>query len=254
MKIEIYTCLAPTSVPFAENLKRNLEQLKSGRHTLLYRTIGNDKFGPLRVEGWDHKENVNVDLPPSASHATALNQIVNHIEDDTTYVVVADCDIMILQRDWDERLIGCLLKNNVDCVGTPKFCGVLSVYFTLYKAEVFKAIRPNFMPGNETTISVPWYTLTDPREAACYGMVVGDKLVQDTGWRVPRQLVEAGCTYKLLEYYQNHQATDNLVFNYLLNKKLFVTHFSGSHKRPFEGAVCRRWVEGANTYNQKAAE
>lgn len=248
MNIDVFTCLAPTSVPFAENLKANLEELKSDTNAIRYHTLGNDKFGELRVPGWVHEGNVNVDLPPSASHASALNQIVNHIPQDSDYVVIADCDVMILQKDWDTQMIEVIEKNEVGCLGTPKFCGVLSVYFTMYKADVFRKIQPNFMPGNETTISVPWYTLTDETEAMYYGMKVGDKLVQDTGWRVPAQLFKAGIPYIMFKYCQLNGNPLNLIFNYKFKNGLFITHFSGSHKHEFSSPECQQWVEGAKRY------
>ncbi|MDD3962365.1 MAG: hypothetical protein PHT77_10960 [Bacteroidales bacterium] len=242
MNIDIFTCLTFNSGPYATHLKDNLESLKSNKNTIRYWSIGNEVLNSLPADGWVHLGNVRHQAPPSASHAAALNDIINHIPEDSDFVVIADCDIAILQKDWDELMIR--FFRDVDIISTPKFCHVFSVYFTWFTAKSFRTIRPDFMPGNKTTVSVAWTTVKTKEESVIYQLPVGARIVQDTGWNVPRQIYKHGLKYKLLPYYQDNNNMYHLIFNYLLNDKLFVTHFSGSHKRGFDSPACIAWRNG----------
>ena len=247
--IDVYTCLAANSEMYALHLHYNLELLKSNENYIRYWTIGNDRFNSKPIHGWTHLGNVSTKLPPSSSHASALNDIINHVPDDSDCIIVVDCDVAVLQVNWDNTIIEQM--EEFDCVGTPKFCDVLSVYFTCFKTKVFRDIKPDFRPGNITTWSVPWHTITDPVEADYYMMEVGDRIVQDTGWRVSRQLREKGYTYKKIEYIQDDTNALGLLFKYYLDGELFVSHMSGSWKTDYGEQRCALWRVGVRSYTKK---
>jgi len=247
--VDIYTCLAANSKPYATHLYYILELLKSGENHIRYWTIGNDKFKSTPINNWTHLGNVNTDLPPSASHASALNSIIDNIPGNSDFIIVADCDVAVLQKNWDNTMIAQMDK--FDCVGTPKFCHVLSVYFTMFKTAVFRDIVPNFMPGNINTRSVPWHTIEDQIEADYYMMEVGDRIVQDTGWRIPRQLREKGYNYKMIEYVQDDTNALGLLFTYYLDGVIFVSHMSGSYKTDHGDMRCALWRQGVKSFVKK---
>lgn len=217
MNIDIYTALAQNSKNYAQYLQKNMIERSSHKHNLRFYTLGTINFKTEPIPGWEHLGNYRVPkyYRPSASHATILNKIIDHIPEDSHYIIIVDCDIAIIQKNWDLNMIAYLTKFN--CVDTPKFSGTFGVFFCMFKTELYKRLKPDFMPGTRengylTTLST-----------------------NDTGYLVGKKL--RGIKY--LTYQQIDDAVLN--YNYLYNNKLFITHMSGSRKFDYHGDRATMW-------------
>lgn len=252
--IDIFTALATTSPAYADYLAENLIGLSSGKNLIRFWSICNQKFD-YPVPPTVYWENMGfVDTPEgitnSHTHALSLNCIANFIPADSDVVIVVDCDVAVLQHNWDELIVNEL--QNTHCIGTPKHKGTLSVYFTAFRSEVYRKIHPNFLPGDNKEIAAKWHTISNDKESQYLGIKKGEKIVLDTGWRVAKQLAKKGYTFKLFEYVYSDKGVPKYLYKHKGNP--FVTHFGGSHKKAFSSDLCKQWkgyVEGVIKKNKK---
>lgn len=231
MKIQIFTCLTHNSTEFANFLKKNLEETSSKKNQITFFAIVDQNFVSKNSE-WQIIDRVETphglfDGYGAKNHSIMLNKIINHIKDETDIVIICDCDVAVLQKNWDAVITS--FHEKYDALITPKFSGKSSVYFTSFKKDVYLKIKPDFTPGvEENNFKVK-------------------TIFEDTGYKVQEQLKD----YKFIFYdlvgfnktdpskYKSHK---DFHYLYKLNGKNFLTHFGGSHKKDFKSVGVENWV------------
>jgi hypothetical protein len=232
MNIDIYTSLALNSSPYAERLRKNLEQLKSGKHKIRYWAMTAQLVSEQRdaPRGWariiidtEKIEPTGV-LKPSVNHAKLLNQIINHIPEDSNIVIIADCDMFVFPYGWGDFLARKLfdtILTPLDCIGTEKHDGSLRMFFTAFVTFKYRLLDPDFMPGIDEKYESVWTTNNR-----------GNKVVADTGWRLEDQVRECGLKYDKFKLIGDQ---------YLYKGHLFCAHLGGSHKKDFKSKEVKHW-------------
>lgn len=237
--IDIFTTLAPNSAPYAEALCKNLNSLKSGKHTLRFwaliakRDIDNCGL----PKGWsiisintDKVQPIGVSKP-SVNHAKLLNQIEHHIPGDSDVTIITDCDMFVFPHNWDEFIVKRLyfpVGKPLDCIGTEKHDGSLRMFFIAFPTFVYLALQPDFMPGDGDYVS-----------KLIYDKVLDKNVVGDTGWQLGQLLVGNEKDFLSLPL---------VVDKYYYNGQLFCAHLGGSHKKGFKSKEVKAWYE--NCKNQ----
>lgn len=228
--IQIFTCLTHNSVFYSEFLKKNLTENASNKDNLIFSAIVDDKF--IGETSWDIVEKVKTPHKlfvgyGAKNHSTMLNKIINNIDDKADIIVVCDCDVAVLKKDWDLIIIN--LHKKYDALITPKFSGKSSVYFTSITKNVFKEIIPDFRPGNEKN---------DYKVTTIY---------EDTGYKLEDQLKHKKMFFYDLEgfngkEYKRKENNKNLHYLYKIGNQNFITHFGGSHKKDFDSDDVKIWL------------
>lgn len=235
MKIQIFTCLTHNSINYAEFLKENLINSSSKQNNLIFSAMVDDKFNSEKCS-WDIKEVVKTPYDlfkgyGARNHSVMLNKIINHIDKDTDIIVICDCDVAILKKNWDLTLIN--LHKKYDSLITPKFSGRSSVYFTSFTKKTYMDIVPNYTPGTKES---------DYKVTTIY---------EDTGYQLQDQLVNNKVFFYNLEGFDGKEykiegTNRDLHYLYKIGDVNFITHFGGSHKKDFESKTVKNWIRQIN--------
>lgn len=219
MNIDIFTCLTSNSLSYANFLYENLISTYDKCDNLRFHAISDNTFSE-KSEIWKIEETVKQSyIGASANHASMLNKIINYIPEDSDILIIADCDVAILQKNWN-----IIMKNMLetyDVLITPKFSGASAVFLITFKSKIFKKVNPNFMPG---TIQNDYKVTTS---------------ILDTGHLLDDE-------FKLYEkFYYKYIEDFNEMFKYtyLIDDSPFITHLSGSHKKLYSGAAVQIWIK-----------
>ncbi len=227
MNIDIFTCLTENSLPYANFLYKNLISTYDNSDNLRFHAIADDKF--IKSSKYWKIENIvnNSYTNASANHASMLNIIINYIPDDSDILIITDCDVAILQKNWNTTMKN--LLNTYDVLIAPKFSGASAVFLLTFKTDIYKKVNPNFMPGTKQN----GYKVTTA--------------MLDTGYLLDEEFsLYNKFYYKYVENYQSNESFFS--YGYLLNEKLFLTHLSGSHKKPFQGSLSQNWIKNIKNY------
>lgn len=231
--IDVFTCLTIGSAGYAMHLASNLvltasEPLGMRLHALIDDSLPEECVGTFQG-GWNIEERI---LRPhlfgiglnAANHAAMLMRIIDHIPEDSDVVIIADVDVALLQNDWDIQLMEAL--EEFEAVITPKFSGATGPFFSAFRADTYREVKPDWRPGTDI----------NPK--------VRTKLM-DTGYRVEKSMgTRPFCLY---------QYDDHPDFRYLYSWKgqPMVTHLGASVKKPFFGPEGQRWSECVRTWLTK---
>lgn len=232
--IDIYTCLAGNSAPYADMLRKNMTSLQSGRHTLRFHAMisANDAETVGIPNGWGiipvnlkkcYPKNIST---PAVNHAKLLNSIEHVIPDDSDMVVISDCDMFVYPHGWDEYLYR--ETREVDCIGTTKHDGSLRMFLIAFPTFVYLTLQPDFLPGVDKTYSCPWIVTKHY-----------NRVVADTGWMLEELLLENEKKYQKFAY-----LSDGITgADYIYKNQLFCSHLGGSHKKDFKSDMVQKWYE-----------
>jgi hypothetical protein len=234
--IQIFTCLTHNSGEYANFLKKNLLSSADDKNNLKFSAIADDKFiNNCNVE-WEILEVVKTphnlfEGYGAKNHATMLNKIINHIDNNSQIVIICDCDVAILKKGWDTMIEN--LHKKYDVLITPKFSGRSSVYFTSFTKKSYLKVIPDFTPGTKEN---------DNKVTTVY---------EDTGYKIQDQFKN----HKIMLYnldgfdgesYKRNFENDGLFYLYMLNNQKFITHFGGSHKKNFTSNSTKKWIDNVN--------
>jgi len=232
MNLDIFTCLANNSAPYAQRLYENLTKLSSRKHTLRFwamvahQDIEHIGYPPYwSIINVDTQRLIPRVSKPSVNHAKLLNQIVHHIPEDSHVTIITDCDMFVFPHNWDDFIYR--KTRELDCIGTAKHDGSLRMFFIAFPSFVYQTIEPDFMPGIDKTFDSVWTYTKD-----------GCRVVADTGWKLEDLLIENEKSYEKMELIGN---------KYLYHDQLFCSHLGGSHKKDFKSQEVKRWYAECKT-------
>ena len=242
--IHFFTCLTDNSAKYADNLYDNLQKVTSNKYRKKFTAIY--KHGTINefTKNWENRELYfdYINFSPQSNgfkHSQLLNQIRNIVPSNSDYIVICDCDVMVLMKNWDNIIIKYLEdKPNVVSVSTPKFCGVFSVYFTVFNGWFFRKYKLDFSNGINSFYNAIWHKIDSPQDAICYKKKIGDKIVLDTGNRIAKQITNIGYKYKLTGVINNNE--------FYWGKKYYVSHLGGSWKKSFNADIVQDWIKMCN--------
>lgn len=163
----------------------------------------------------------------SLAHGRALDALMPHVH--TPYTAVFDSDAVVLQRNWDERLLG-FLKGNVKIAGTP-----LGKEWAHQKPSDFPS---QFIVMFETAaflkLNISWQPELDEQGHAKQE----NGLIKDLAWQLKVKYTQAGLGGQIVEarntrFYQQgpFKSLTGVVEYYLPNDpdKIFGSHFGRGH-------------------------
>jgi hypothetical protein len=235
MIIDIFTCLAQNSAPYANKLRENMDALESGNHDLRYHALCSsedfDEIGlpddwaiiPIRTdkimpmsELYAHK--------PSVRHAKLLNSLTHYIESDCEIVLIMDCDMVILLPNWDEYIVSTL--RTTDIVATPKHDGTPRMFMMAMTVETYRKLNVDWMPGVGKYDS-GWIMSAEKR------------MVSDTGWKLYKRIKKLHLSCHLMKLSEDSKGA--IRYLYSDGGKPICAHLGASHKHNFESQEVQRW-------------
>lgn len=202
----VYTFIGHNSAPYAENLQKHCELLKSGNYNIVYkciRTINNPQYPETEriPEGWIHVADVEAHpISNSCSHALGINRAIEDVEDNQNNTIIfCDADICILYKNWDIVVYRELLKK--DLFGWESKYGFPSVFFFGFKKDTLNLVEFDFMPllENSKLERSKKITVRDRQIAKMYNKGLGDRIKCDTGWRIPEHIFKARLDYQCVK-------------------------------------------------------
>jgi len=240
-KIDIFTIIGPNAVEFAEFAADTMIQTSSGHHELRFHCIQhNDHVLPQRH--WVKCGTYESHIDESGNHSRLLNEIINHIPNDSDFIVIVDVDIAVLLKDWDDRFVN--LLNIYDVLGTEsgrhvgsgyhkKFNYFPNCWFFMCPTHIYKHVTPDWssIPGGV-------FKVETELDSIIYGLPINEVYFTDTGWNVPKQFYNKQCfnfyslTYnmdsRLLSDMQKLGYNRDYNQEWLYGNELCVTHYSQS--------------------------
>ena len=227
--IQVFTCLTGNSAPYAENLRENLS---TERRLIKFSAIADHTFQGKTT--WDIKEVVPRIYPNgAANHGQMLNRITKHIDDDAKIIIIADVDIMVICKLWDEYIDYILSKHGA--IISPKFSGASGPFFCVFPSWLYKAVSPDWMPGSKEN---GYLTETDQI---------------DTGWRLEHEFKKYNPLY--LKYADRLRDGSNLNYMYYIEDPIFkhdepfMSHMGGSNKHNFESEKAQNWINAIKNFD-----
>lgn len=250
-----YYCVTKASDLYASRLQKLGNKLASGNNDIVWNAIVNQSnhcpkgFNPIPFKEYgDH---------PSTRHALGLNHIVKVCEGD--YVVIADTDVAILQKNWDQVLIDELAHKDASLIGGTlndnihhRATGHPNVIFTMYKTMALKECNPDFSPVIEDG-----------------AIVIRDGKKLDTAWNVDEHFRNhrSICMDHVLPLSENSQLSfderqKRAWLNYHkadsrprqhmtefhLNGRVFCTHMIGGRSTKIHRSLSGIWYERIENY------
>ena len=193
MIIDIFTSLAANSVPYANLLYHNLRHKASGSNTLRFHAVTTEFHveDEEDMEGWEIVARVYPGKKDRGSrrHSLALNEIINHIPENSDMLIITDCDMVMLAKDWDVQLRESHERREIPFFGTLKHDGSLRMFFlSCYPTDRYISLQPDFRPGTPHDRSSRIFTITTEAERDTWNLKIGKQIVMDTGWTLSEQI------------------------------------------------------------------
>lgn len=207
---------------------------------------------------------------PSMRHALAIREAIQKATGD--YIVIADADIALLYKGWDEIIIKTL--DDYSCFGSASPSNEYgeqdfpNVPFFAFKKELIQKVKLDFTP-----ILDEKYILKSVRHEnkKMMGRGIGELVFFETGCKLPSEFKKAGLKSKCLEavgvnskkIQLNHgnfknriifnmiknrdlRCSHNKLFEYHYDKKIFLTHLGQGMSLISERA--KSWKSGIEKY------
>lgn len=195
----------------------------------------------------------------SYGHGQAINLTLS-LFDTNTINIVCDSDVLIVMPKWDE-FIRHLVKSGVGTFGTPyeniggytsgtgneqTYKGLPNAIFMLF-APTYPWSDLDMLPDKQSKVALT------KDDAEINGLVTGQVLLKDVGWRIPTFLYENSIPYLTLKHIKSSQK-ESIVLNgiecdyheeYHVDSIPFCVHHRGASKHPL-----RRSKMSNNFYDQ----
>ncbi|NIZ00164.1 hypothetical protein [Thalassospira lucentensis] len=189
----------------------------------------------------------NASLGGSNGHAAGLNRIMRTLPNLAGHNIIADSDVAVIQKGWDEIIEEEL--TDVDVIGTPYepiggFSSGTSKIQTYkdFPNPIWLAIKDgcdisgmNWMPLKEKNIAIKSQDDSD-----LYNLPIGYEVVRDVGWRFPQFCKEHNIKAKAFRQIKPSSAEIQVLrtgkdYNeeYQLDGKAFVGHQRGGSRHAF---------------------
>jgi len=200
--IDFITFLTVNSIPFANFLKKTGENTKSNKHNIKWKCVLSKGADTLPI-GF---ECLGKAPSPSASrsfnHGTAINYALPKITSD--YIIIADADLAMLYKNWDEVIIEQLQK--YDCFGSKNVkknregLNFPNVPFFCFRKDVLNKIDLDFTPIlNKEKNCIKIIDITDKDLSIKWGREIGSTVRLDTGCKLPNEFKMLDLKSKCLE-------------------------------------------------------
>jgi hypothetical protein len=261
--IEVSCCVVDGTEKYAEFLMNSCSKLASGEHNIRYRAVlsGNKAVCP---DGFEEVTRIDQVGNASENHALCLEEFCRQI--DAEYHVVADTDVAVTMKDWDNLCIS-KMQGNVAAVGTAfppdirRYQDFPCLFFCMLRSDVLASIDIDWQPQCTEAGTIAKEVLEDKELAK--GLAVPHRSIhkKDTAWKLRYDFARAG--YSGIEFPMKYQ-TDNgallphlnkrgkkfyldpknsrwAMFEFHVDGELFATHLGAGRDRPFGGKVCEMW-------------
>ena len=230
VSIDLFCTIGSGVDEYVSFFKKTCDLLESKKHNINYYCLGMEGcdepppgFKYIRSKRQKHSHD-------SMKHALCVHEAFEKIE--SQYVVFADIDIAILQKNWDDIIIK-ILDSGYACTGFQYrhhfFPGV--IFFACKKSLVDEGLV-DFKPKMDRRNRRIRYKIKDKKEARLFGKRIGATIICDSGWRLPLLINSAGYKSK----------TMNLIYG---NSELSQLPFTSEEEkqRSLEGREYRRGAE-----------
>ena len=265
--IDFFTFVYKDTYKYAEFLRRNCELLKSGENDINYKCVESIRSDKIPY-GFQHVSTTEEYGHNSYNHSIAVNESFNHIK--SKYVIIADCDISILYKNWDEIILD-ELQNNF-CFGfsyhdsLPRYANFPNVFLFCFRSDMLGEMELDFRPEIIEGKDAPKrYSIKDPIEAKFMNRKIGFQIKCDTGWKIPLIVRSHGlggkgmrCVHmnepnRLLPFRNNKQKRFCMLKPTHMSEwhykgKLFGTHKQACRSHSIDSKWGRAWVDRIELY------
>lgn len=256
-EIEIGIACNNNSHPYIRNLINSIEETKSDKYKIKF-ILGLNK--PINVNKIiDEYPNFNFKLVEcytsgigSKDHGKCIDLIFKEMSSE--YGVITDCDVALLEKNWDELLINQLNDKNI-IIGSEyrcdKYLNFPNVIFCLFNIEKMKKINVNFKaPLTHITI--------DESNKNIFGREVGDRIFLDTAGYLPRYVKESGYNGIPLRMVKENEKESVFMIpglrgeEFQLNGVPICTHIGRSSERDFNSnKIISKWLGRISSYRKE---
>lgn len=218
--IDIFIAAGDTAPPYAVLLKKTMSKLASGKNTLSFKCVVNSKKF-TEIDGWKtvciHESNIDPNFKAvwSWRHGDSLNQIYDHIS--SPYVLICDADTVVLQKNWDVKLLS-MLQGVTACAGVTsskrgglqgksskknqRLKDVPCLIFAIFRNKFLTRVRPDLRPALLSNGGIVSKKIKKA-EALLWRIPQKSKLSCDTGWRIVPELKSRGYGLFNIEHEDN---------------------------------------------------
>lgn len=218
--IDIFIAAGDTAPPYAVLLRQTMSKLASRKNTLSFKCVVNSKKF-TEIDGWKtvciHESNIDPNFKAvwSWRHGDSLNQIYDHISG--SYVLICDADTVVLQKDWDVKLLS-MLQGVTACAGVTsskrgglqgksskknqRLKDVPCLIFSIFRSKFLIRVRPDLRPALLSNGGI-LNKKVKKAESLIWKVPQGSKLSCDTGWRIIPELRSRGYRTCNIEHEDN---------------------------------------------------
>lgn len=186
-------------------------------------------------------------LRGSNGHASGLTGFQKTVGQLSGHHIIADVDTVVLQKNWDKKLL--VLFDNFDVVGAP-YEGIGGVTSGSKRLQTYKNLPSAVWVAFREGISlekVSWWPAKEKNilidnsvKQEIYGLPDGYEVVCDVGWKLCEFAYENNLFSKLFDHVKPSSQHVKALFNgsdyneeYQLNGKPFIAHQRGSSQNPY---------------------
>ena len=203
--IDVFISAGDTAPPYAVLLKKPMTDLASGSNELSFKCVINS-YRFTEITGWQtvciHESNIDPTYKAvwSWRHGDSLNQIYDHIS--SPHVIICDADTVVLQKDWDIKLLNMLTGVNA-CAGVTsskrtgaqgkssktnkRLKDVPCLIFSIFRSKFLTRVRPDLRPALMSNGGICSKKIKK-QESLIWKVKPNTKLSCDTGWRFVYEL------------------------------------------------------------------
>lgn len=186
--------------------------------------------------------------PGSIGHAQVLHELYDRVTE--PYTIVADCDIMMLRKNWDQIMMQ-RLTDDVEVVGTdyypfsnlPKYVGFPALVVAAFRTELLREEDISFMPHPFKGA----HLINSIEEEVAYGRPRGSLVYLDVGYQFPLKLRPKGKKGYCFPFTKPAVLGCGQEFHY--EGAPFLTHMKGSSVRSIDDPDAKFWLHQSEMWN-----
>ena len=283
--IDVITVLGKGADEYATLLRKTGEYFKSGKHNINWLAVTTAKCRKV-PKGFTKALDLEVSVYETGIvHSEGL--MSGLAVSTAPYVLFSDCDILITQDSWDNKLLA-KLTGDVAVVGFEwggefeKECyqNFPCITFSLFKSDIAKKLNVDLHQGTINDPHLHTRQIKNKRLAEIFGRPVGKNFILETGWRISYRFQRKGykghCLKKVCPFHKKAQIPwdepdisksshpyrtrkrwvakkigNHIMHEFYLDGKLFATHLRRSRKYLLDTKVGQMWVNNVRLYFRK---
>jgi len=202
----------------------------------------------------------------SINHTATINELVKYADGD--YTILADVDIALLKKGWDEDMLRYL--DQYDCFGLAygkwdhKYRDFPTLMFFALKTSLLKELNIDFSPQVRRSGDLKRYYSKEKNQHIT-GVRLKGKVKKDSGWKIPFEFKSRGLTgmpvkkilmgskkaklpFKSLDHKSFCMQDPTHQSEFLLDGDLYATHLQACRGKPFNKKRSQSWQWRANKY------